>query len=236
MARNKLAFAIASALLLTSTLMLGRNAADAREAPPIDPKRPLLSQIKERMGTIKSLESDFTETRHLKLLKHKLVIKGKLLVQQDKLAWHVRSPLRYSCILSGNKITQWDADSNQVITISSKQFSGLKYVVEQLRMWFGGDLDQLQKWFDIKSDHAKRQILCTPKANSPQSDFIKSVCIVFKADLTYIDNITVTEANGDTMRIKFENTIINKPLSKEYWEIKWKFPKRTEQKPEKQEP
>ena len=47
----------------------------------------------------------------------------------------------------------------------------------------------------------------------------------------YIDNITITEANGDSMHIKFENTIINKPLPKKCWDIKWKLPKETEQAP-----
>ena len=69
MARNMTAFIISGALLLGSTLMFGADDIDTKEKTPVDPNKPLIPQIENRMGEIKFLQSDFTQTRHLKILK-----------------------------------------------------------------------------------------------------------------------------------------------------------------------
>lgn len=179
-----------------------------------------MAQVEQRLGRIKSVQAQFEQRRTLKLLNHAAIFHGEIFIQEPgKLAWHVYTPIRYSCIISGDTMTQWDADSNDTVTISAKQVDALRLLFRQLRYWFSGQFAALSQEFDSTINVKARQLKFSPKLGTPPQRFIKSITITLRDDLAYIQQIVINEKNGDTMTMIFTQTIINQPLPANAWKI-----------------
>jgi outer membrane lipoprotein-sorting protein len=203
-------------LLLTTMIFNGLNSAAATT-----PEVKFMAQVEQQLGQIKTLQVDFEQQRTLKLLKHKAIFTGKIFMQApSKLAWHVYSPIRYSCIIKGNIMTQWDADSDEVTTINAKKIGALQLVIRQLQYWFAGNFAALNSDFKTKVMIKQQQIEFIPKPSTPPARFIKKIIVTLKKDLSYIKQLMIYEQSGDTMTMLFTKTIINRPLPDNAWDVK----------------
>ena len=62
-------------------------------------------KINQAASGIKTMQCDFVQTKHLKMLNDKLVSKGKMYYQKsDKLRWEYVSPYAYTFILNADKV------------------------------------------------------------------------------------------------------------------------------------
>ena len=207
-------------LLLVAGILLSGSIADANTSP----EAKFMARVEQQLGQIKTLQVDFEQQRTLKLLKHKAIFTGKIFMQAPgKLAWHVYQPIRYSCIINGDTMTQWDADSNEVTTINAKKIGALQLVIRQLQYWFAGDFAALNSDFKSKVIINAQQIEFTPKAATPPARFIKRIIVTLKKDLSYIKKIVIYEKGGDTMTMLFAKTIINQKLPANAWDVDLKL-------------
>ncbi|MCF6175203.1 MAG: outer membrane lipoprotein carrier protein LolA [Victivallaceae bacterium] len=204
-------------LLMLAGVLFGGLIVDASTTPETQ----FMARVEQQLGQIKTLQVDFEQQRTLKLLKNKAIFTGKIFMEAPgKLAWHVYKPIRYSCIINGDIMTQWDADSNEVTTINAKKIGALQLVIRQLQYWFAGNFTALNSDFESKVMINTQQIEFIPKASTPPARFIKKIIVTLKKDLSYIKKIVIYEEGGDTMTMLFAKTIINKPLPDNVWKIK----------------
>ncbi len=202
-------------------LMMGIVFSGFIAAAGTSPEAKFMARVEQQLGQIKTLQVDFEQQRTLKLLKHKAIFKGKIFMQAPgKLAWHVYRPIRYSCIINGDTMTQWDADSNEVTTIDAKKIGALQLVIRQLQYWFAGNFVALNSDFASKVIIDKQQIEFIPKAATPPARFIQKIIVTLKKDLSYIKKIVIYEKSGDTMTMLFTKTIINQQLPASAWDAK----------------
>jgi outer membrane lipoprotein-sorting protein len=165
-------------------------------------------------------ENEETQKKKLSRLAHEIVIRGKLyLGKEGRLAWHVASPIKYSCVIEKDTIKQWDEDSGEVTTVSAEDHPGLKVVFRYLRSWFSGELRMLTKEFKYKADVEKRQLEFTPLKDSGAAGFVKKISMQYREDLVYLDEIKVIEANGDKTTITYSDVKLNKVIAPELWNV-----------------
>ena len=94
----------------------------------------ILGTLQEKMSAVKSIQTDFTQEKNLALFKQKLILKGKIFIQKPgKLSWRVFTPLRYSLVINGNNISQWDEDTNQVQSLSMAKNPSFKVAIEKIK-------------------------------------------------------------------------------------------------------
>ena len=79
-------------------------------------------QISQAASKLKSMQCDFVQTKHLKMLNDKVVSKGKMYYQQsDKLRWEYVSPYKYTFILNGSKVQLKNSKRNDVIDVEKNK-------------------------------------------------------------------------------------------------------------------
>lgn len=79
---------------------------------------PLSAQFREKLaanlGKVETVEAAFIQNRRLKSLDMTLAITGRLALEKGKrMAWLVREPMRYMCVISEQGLAQWDGDSRR---------------------------------------------------------------------------------------------------------------------------
>ena len=173
------------------------------------------------LKNIDTLQSEFTQVKQIALLNHRVVISGELCLEKKngRMAWHVASPIRYSCVITNQALTQWDIDSNQVLTLSVDRYPWLKVLSQNLKDWFSGNFQNMSSGFTAQTGDS-HEMLMTPRPDNRIAEFIKSIKFYFADDNSSISRVIFTEANGDTTEIVFTNIKINHPIPQEKWNVK----------------
>ncbi|MCP4176367.1 MAG: outer membrane lipoprotein carrier protein LolA [bacterium] len=181
----------------------------------------LLTKIDSRMSSTKSIQCDFIQKKKLSILNKPIIMTGKIYIQKpDRFAWHSFKPIRYSFIVSGDSLKQWDEDSNKIVSINLKKKPALKVIINQMNIWFSGNYIKQLNNYTITIQSRKPLILkFIPNSKEISSKFIKSITVTFSTDLKHISSIYIMEKNNDSMEIKFNKIIINSTIPEKMWNI-----------------
>ncbi len=203
---------ILTVMLLTASVCLSAGESSVEELIPV---------LKQNMKDTHSLNAKFLQKRNLAVMQHELVIRGELSLDKGgRLAWRVLSPIRYSCIIDGSKLIQWDEDSNQVMTIRTDKNPALKILAASMRNYFSGDFDAMSEDFEIRRGPGKKELLLVPRNGVAVTQFLRSISFYPSEDLKSIRRIFFTERNGDTTEITFHDIQINQPIPESKWQPK----------------
>ncbi len=196
--------------LLASAVAAG---AEKENVSPID--------TRTELQNIETLQAEFTQTKQIALLRHSVVITGELYMEKKngRLAWHVASPIRYSCLITNQSLTQWDIDSNQQVTLSVDRYPWLKVLSQNLKDWFSGNFKNMSSGFTSETA-GKNEMLMTPRPDNRIAEYIKSIKFYFADEGSSVSRVIFTEINGDTTDIIFKNIKINQPIPTEKWNVK----------------
>ena len=177
----------------------------------------LLDKISANMGRIRSIKSDFRQEKTLKSFGFPLVITGVMCADHanNLFAWHVKSPMVYSCIISADKLTQWDSDTGKTVEVSVSRNPALKLLSETLSTLFAGNFPKLLTSFEVTKEANPLELV--PRSGSAAAGFISGIAFRFTDDLSQIKEITMNEKSGDVTRISFSNSRLNAPIENFWW-------------------
>jgi outer membrane lipoprotein carrier protein len=200
------------------------TAAPATTQPAADPKpapHDLLAHIQQQLRTVDTMQADFVQKKHLSMLRHTLVIQGKLAMQKpNKVIWTVDKPTRYSIRVDGETLTQWDEDNNKVDVIHLGGDPTFKTITEQIQAWFLGDYKVLEKSYDVYQLSDKPLSLrFAPQPDSMVAKMVKNIEITFGNNDTQVDKMVINETSGDSTTLSYSNTVLNQPIPDKAWEI-----------------
>jgi outer membrane lipoprotein carrier protein len=196
---------------------------DTREALPVASLE-LLAQVQKRLRTIKSVEANFVEEKHLALLDHNVTIRGSFGLQKpDSMIWIVREPheaAQYALRLRGEELSQWDEETKNVQVVHLAGDPAFKSVSAQLQAWFLGNYEALnQSWDVYVAGDKPLSLRFVPRATTFVAKHMKSIEVTFNADGTNTDRMSVVETGGDRMTFTFSNVQTNQPIKEEDWKI-----------------
>ena len=107
-------------LTLLLCLSISLSAAETPEA--------FMDRAAKSMAENETVTAQFTQVKKLKAFRRPLTITGELCIDRTgKFAWHVKTPVQYSCIIRDGKLMQWDAESGktQTLSLDSNALSGI---------------------------------------------------------------------------------------------------------------
>lgn len=169
------------------------------------------------MGTVNTLTADFIQEKKIASIRHTLTIRGELALDRSgRMAWRVNDPIRYVCIISGSKLTQWDAESGSVLTLDTAKNPSLKILASSMASYFSGDFDAMAGQFTITASDA-RKLRLTPLPDNMAGAFLRELEFETAPDYTHIVRVRITEKNGDTTAIQFLNTRLNQEIPSSTW-------------------
>ena len=188
----------------------------AQELPELDAFQ---RRLAEQLLKVQTIQSDFVQTREMPALEMKLESTGRLAFDAaaQRLLWRVETPLPCAFRLQDGKLTQWDGEKGEVLTISAAKLPWLKLLQERLAQWLSGDLPALRKEAAVALVAANR-VRLTPNGGV-LALIAAAVEIEFSDDLSRVTQIRLEEKSGDRLAIRFRNAILNQPIPAAAWEL-----------------
>lgn len=200
---KRLKFSLLLALLMVSfTATAQTKAAEAAKA-----------EIAATAASLTSIQCDFVQTKHLKMLNDKMVSYGRMYYQKsNKLHWEYTKPYAYTLILNGQQVYMKNAKGTTTVNAqSSKLFREIGRIMMNCVM--GKSLTNT-KDFRVTMTETSGEWAATmvPLRKNMKQMFTKIVLHFNKARKT-VAAVDLYEKNGDRTNILLKNVINNKPIN-----------------------
>lgn len=169
-----------------------------------------VTRISSETQQIKTLQSDFTQTKKMDFLDKNIVTYGKMsLKSPNMLSWKYTKPYRYSIVFKDNKIFINDQGKKSSVDAKSKTFEKInKLIVGSSNGKMFNDPEFTVTYFKNGNYNIAKFI---PKS-AQLLKYIKQIELHFPKNETTVSQVNMTEASGDTTNILFKNTKINAPI------------------------
>lgn len=193
------------AFLLISSFVFAQNT--AMTSAEI---KAFVTNISSETKEIKTLQSDFTQTKKMDFLDKSIVTYGKMsLKSPNTLSWKYTKPYQYSIIFKDNKIFINDQGKKSSVDAKSKTFEKInKLIVGSSNGKMFSDPEFAVAYFKNGNSNIAK---FTPKS-AQLLKYIKQIELHFPKNQTTVSQVNMTEASGDTTNIMFKNTKINAPI------------------------
>lgn len=176
-------------------------------------KELLISKVNQTALSIKSLECDFVQIKHISLLKENMTSKGKMYYNnKNKLRWEYFYPYTYCFILNNTKVSLASSSKKDVIDIKNNQM--FQEIAKIMMNSVTGKCLSNTSDFNVKiSSLSNRTIaILYPKKKTLKQLFNK-ITLNFNKDYTMIEVVELFEKSGDKTEIKLINPILNKSIN-----------------------
>ena len=194
-------FLIALAFLLSpSSFLLPRASAQQKE-------------IQQAAAAVKTMQCDFVQTKHLKLLNDKMVSRGRMYYQQsDRLRWEYTSPYTYTFILNGQKVLLKNSRRNDVIDV--RQNKVFREIAQIMMNSVVGKCLSDEKDFrtTIRTTPTEWVATLEPQRKDMRQMF-QQIILHFSRQQKMVSEVELIEKKGDRTIIELKNVKTNAPIA-----------------------
>jgi len=169
-----------------------------------------VTKISSETREIKTLQSDFVQTKKMDFLDKNIVTQGKMsLKSPNTLSWKYTKPYQYSIIFKENKIFINDQGKKSSVDAKSKTFEKInKLIVGSSNGQMFNDPEFVVRY----SKNSNENIATFLPKSAQLLRYIKQIELHFPKNQSTVSQVNMTEASGDTTNIVFKNTKINAPI------------------------
>lgn len=182
----------------------------------VEQQKQILEKIDVAAQAMKTMQCDFTQTKHMKLLSKDMESKGKMYFKQpDKLRWQYTSPYDYTFIMNGDKVS---LNTKQIDVQKNKMFRQITSII--LGSITGGGLKSSAD-FNVelyKTDNTYFAKLYPKKKEVKQ--VYQMIEIYFNAALTMVSSVKMVEKTGDTTTVTLRNTKNNTAVDESLFSVR----------------
>ena len=190
-------------MCLTPVLAMAQNEGEQK----------IIQKISKAAQSMTSMQCDFVQTKHMKLLNDNMVSYGKMYYQQNsKLRWEYTSPYTYTFILNDSKVLLKKGNRNDVIDVNQNKM--FKEIARMMMNSVVGKCLTDKKDFKISVAETSEQYVATllPQKKDMKQMFSKIILYVNKRQLS-IAKVEMQEKKGDNTVIELKNIQLNKNIN-----------------------
>jgi outer membrane lipoprotein-sorting protein len=192
------------------------------EVKPEQKAREIQSQIFTLIAagaaTVQTLSSDFSQERHLSMLKEPLISIGKFAYEKpDRLYWEILKPSPLGFVVQGGQAKRWGSDPRVTETLEIDQEPMIRAIVGQVSAWTKADFTWLEKRYRITVLEETPYSLKLIPLSFQEKKFLAYITIAFSEDWTHVRSVELHEKGGDFTRLRFINTLLNPSLPKDFF-------------------
>ena len=182
-------------------------------------EKQIIEQIGSAAQAMKSMQCDFTQTKHLKMLNDNMVSKGKMYYQQtNKLRWEYTSPYTYTFVLNDTKVLLKKGDRNDVIDVNQNKM--FKEIARMMMNSVVGKCLSDTKSFKTSITESPTEYVATllPQKKDIKQMWTKLI-LHFDRKQNMVVKVEMHEKNGDSTIIELQNTQTNKKIDAKVFAI-----------------
>lgn len=183
---------------------------------PLSAQQLTEEQIKQKVNqtasAMKTMQCDFVQTKHLKMLNNDFVSHGKMYYQQsNKLRWEYTSPYSYTFILNNDQVLLKNKQRNDLIDV--KQNKLFKEIVRIMMSSVIGNCLTGDKNYKVSVAAIGNEWVATllPQRKDMKQMFPKLI-LHFNAKKSVVNNVELYDKNGEKTIIELKNIRINETI------------------------
>ena len=183
---------------------------------PLSAQQLTEEQIKQKVNqtasAMKTMQCDFVQTKHLKMLNNDFVSHGKMYYQQsNKLRWEYTSPYSYTFILNNDQVLLKNKQRNDLIDV--KQNKLFKEIVLIMMSSVIGNCLTDDKNYKVSVAAIGNEWVATllPQRKDMKQMFPKLI-LHFNAKKSVVNNVELYDKNGEKTIIELKNIRINETI------------------------
>ena len=190
------------------SLMAQQNEAQIRQA------------ITQAASTMKTMQCDFTQTKHLKMLNDKMTSKGRMYYQQtNRLRWEYTSPYSYTFILNDDKVLLKNAQRNDVIDVNkNKLFREIARIM--MNSVVGTSLSDDKSFKSTIATNGNEWIASLLPQRKDLKQLFQKIILHFSKKNAMVKQVELIERNGDKTVIELNSIRTNEKISADMFTIR----------------
>ena len=175
--------------------------------------------ITQAASAMKTMQCDFTQTKHLRMLNDKMTSKGRMYYQQtNRLRWEYTSPYSYTFILNDDKVLLKNAQRNDVIDVNkNKLFREIARIM--MNSVVGTSLTDKSFKSTIATNGNEWIASLLPQRKDLKQLFQK-IILHFNRTNAMVKQVELIEKNGDKTVIELNNIRTNEKISADLFTIR----------------
>ena len=176
-------------------------------------------QINKAASALKSMQCDFVQTKHLKMLNENMVSQGKMYYQQpDQLRWEYTTPYSYTFLLNGSKVLLKTNHRNDVIDVNQNKL--FKEIARIMMSTVVGTCLSDEKDFHVTITASQTEWIATllPQRKDIKQLF-QQIVLYFNKEKSMVSRVELIEKKGDRTLIELKNIRTNAPIQKSLFNI-----------------
>lgn len=186
------------ALVLGALACLGAGWADSWES------------ITETATGVRSIQAEFVQEKHLKILARPLVSKGRLVFEKPaSLRWEYISPLKSLLLMHDGRTRRFADADGQLVEISGAPVEMMPTVMAEITRWLGGRFSEST---DFESELVPgEKIVLSPRAPA-LARIIKRIELAFADTPGMIRSVNIIEDEASFTVLEFFAPRLNEPV------------------------
>lgn len=171
------------------------------------------TKINQVAAQLKTMQCEFVQTKHLKMLNDKMISKGKMYYQQsDKLRWEYITPYKYSFIINGSKVLIKNDNRNDVIDVNqNKLFKEIARIM--MNSVVGKSLSDKKDFISTITSTNMEWIALLKPVRKDLKQMFSEIQLHFNQKASMVSKVILVEKNGDKTIIELKDIKTNVPIS-----------------------
>lgn len=167
--------------------------------------------IREAAESVRSLQADFVQEKHLPILARPLVSKGNFSFRRPgDLRWEYTQPLQSILLMHNQEVRRFSQKDGQWLEATAGNQQSMDIVFQEIANWLNGRFDDSAMFSAALLPGNK--IVLTPK-NQGLDQFIQRMELVMADEPGVMQEVVIFEGEKAFTRIRFESPLLNPTLS-----------------------
>ena len=176
--------------------------------------------ITQAASAMKTMQCDFTQTKHLRMLNDKITSKGRMYYQQtNRLRWEYTSPYSYTFILNDDKVLLKNKQRNDVIDVNkNKLFREIARIM--MNSVVGTSLTDDKSFKSTIATNGNEWIASLLPQRKDMKQLFQKIILHFNRTNAMVKQVELIERNGDKTVIELNNIRTNEKISADMFTIR----------------
>ena len=176
--------------------------------------------ITQAASAMKTMQCDFIQTKHLRMLNDKMTSKGRMYYQQtNRLRWEYTSPYSYTFILNDDKVLLKNKQRNDVIDVNkNKLFREIARIM--MNSVVGTSLTDDKSFKSTIATNGNEWIASLLPQRKDLKQLFQKIILHFSKKNAMVKQVELIERNGDKTVIELNNIRTNEKISADMFTIR----------------
>ena len=176
--------------------------------------------ITQAASAMKTMQCDFIQTKHLRMLNDKMTSKGRMYYQQtNRLRWEYTSPYSYTFILNDDKVLLKNKQRNDVIDVNkNKLFREIARIM--MNSVVGTSLTDDKSFKSTIATNGNEWIASLLPQRKDLKQLFQKIILHFNKHNAMVKQVELIEKNGDKTVIELNNIRTNEKISADMFTIR----------------